>query len=258
MELVLFMIKKTLSQMLMPSNVIAIPGLIGVVWWLIRPRRRIGPVLMTVSVGLYLLFAMPLTSDLALKALENRAGKYADPAALSREGVRDIVVLSAGYHRGELTVPDRLAPVTLARLNEGVRLWRAIPGARLIVSGGSVFSGRDARDMAEMAVWMGVPRAAVVLETTSWDTQDEAELLRERLAGQPFVLVTSASHLPRSMMIFRGAGLDPRPAPADFRTRDLKINLLSLLPRGDALRTWDTLAHEIVGAMWLTVKSLWT
>ena len=58
--------------------------------------------------------------------------------------------------------------------------------------------------MAAMAVQLGVPKQAIIMENASWDTEDEARLLRQRLDGRAFALVTSAIHMPRSMSLVSG------------------------------------------------------
>ncbi|MBX4373171.1 YdcF family protein, partial [Mycobacterium tuberculosis] len=47
------------------------------------------------------------------------------------------------------------------------------------------------------------------------DTEEEALAVKRAIGDAPFLLVTSASHLPRAMIFFRHAGLDPLPAPAN-------------------------------------------
>jgi len=67
----------------------------------------------------------------------------------------------------------------------------------------------------------------------------------------PFVLVTSAIHMPRAMLLFRQQGMDPVPAPAeitDFARND--ISPFSFFPRAAALSKVEAAWHEYLGLLW--------
>jgi uncharacterized SAM-binding protein YcdF (DUF218 family) len=98
------------------------------------------------------------------------------------------------------------------------------------------------------------PERIVRLDTTR-DTDDEAQELARRLGAEPFLLVTSAWHMPRSMALCEKAGLHPIAAPADFMLR----------PEADAgwnLLAWDLGAlerstkaiHERLGLLWARLR----
>jgi len=84
--------------------------------------------------------------------------------------------------------------------------------------------------MALLAEELGVPRDAIILEAQSWDTEEEARLLKPILGADRFALVTAACHMPRSVLNFRGKGLNPIPAPADFETAEFIFTFNMLLP----------------------------
>lgn len=254
-----FLAKKLISRLLLPLGQVLVLWLAGALLWWRRPAKRTGPMLMIIA-GLWLLvLSLPLTGGGLLYPLEAQNWTYASPAALSARGVRDIVVLAGGSGDGEVTEADRLSAASLKRLLEGVRLWRKMPGAKLVLSGGGFYGEVSAgRAMAAMAGELGVPNEAVIMENASWDTEDQARLLQQllqhRLDGQPFALVTSAIHMPRSLAWFRGYGLNPVAAPCDFRSKDMRFNWLSLLPSANALRDSQDAFHEYLGLAWQRLK----
>lgn len=88
-----------------------------------------------------------------------------------------------------------------------------LPKTRLILSGGGAFDPvPNAEMMADVAIALGVVEKDLVRETTSKDTKDEARLLKEIVGDDTFVMVTSASHMPRSMALFLKLGMNPIPA----------------------------------------------
>ena len=74
--------------------------------------------------------------------------------------------------------------------------------------------------MAAVAREMGIPERDIILETKSRDTKDEAMFIKPIVGNEPFVLVTTASHIPRSMALFKKLGMDPIPSPVGHRVRD--------------------------------------
>ncbi len=246
-----------ISRLLFPVGAVLVVWLIGAFFWIRRPQSKFGPILLLMAgAGLWVL-SPPLVGWHLLHGLESRAGQYADPDVLTKHGVTHLVVLSGGRRRGELTSADRLAGTTLRRLLEGIRLWRQMPGCYLVLSGGA-YDGKhgEAEDMAALARELGVPPEAIILETSSWDTGDQARLLSQRLKDRPFALITSAAHIPRCMMIFKHYGLTPFPAPADFRTRNTVFDYNSFLPNTQGLRRSETAIHEYIGMLWYRVRGL--
>lgn len=252
MESILFVAKKLAAWLLFPVGLVLALGAAGFILWRGRPGRRLGPTLLIVAWALLAALSMPVVGGLLLAPLESDAGDYADPAALKTAGVTDVVVLSGSHRPGPLSPADALGSSTSLRLLEGLRLWRGLgPEARLVLSGGGFADGGSAAaPMGELAVRLGVPREAMVLEEKSWDTKDQAVALRSLLDGRPFALVTSASHLPRALMIFRNHGLRPLPAPADFLSRSPGAGLFAWLPQGQGLANSERALYEYIGLAW--------
>ena len=85
-------------------------------------------------------------------------------------------------------------------------------------------------------------------------------ILTERKIDR-FLLVTSAAHMPRSMMIFRKLGLNPIAAPTDYQKTDREANLtsiesriLNVLPDADNLRETNRAIKEYIGIVIYKLK----
>jgi uncharacterized SAM-binding protein YcdF (DUF218 family) len=259
MEWPLFVAKNIIGSALNPICVSLVLSLAGAALWIVLPRKRIGLILVLTGSLVLLVMSVPLTGDLLLRSLEHEAGPYADPGKLSRDGINCIVVLGGDLRGGQLSPADRVAYSSLVRVMEGIRLWKAMPGSKLVLSGGT-FSKRKittGRGMALLARELGVPEKAIEVEDRSWDTEDEARLLKPILGKNRFALVTSAYHMRRSVLNFKRMGLDPVPAPADFITRGgFHVGVGTLLPTPMALDLSQTAIHEYVGTLWLRIKGL--
>jgi uncharacterized SAM-binding protein YcdF (DUF218 family) len=106
---------------------------------------------------------------------------------------------------------------------------------------------------ALMQEW-GVPAEAILVEDRSLNTRENAlfsfELLRARQIRR-ILLVTSATHMPRAAAVFRKAGFEVIPAPADFVTGWTSLDLpLDWWPGADALEKSDQAIKEWLG-LWI-------
>ncbi|HEV8320434.1 MAG TPA: YdcF family protein [Myxococcota bacterium] len=118
-----------------------------------------------------------------------------------------IVALGGGLYDGG--APSRS---TAERVRAAVRLWGEGWAPALLMSGGRAVAGvSEAQAMGRAAESAGVPRARITLEQSSLNTFENARYSASfmRARGQKrAILVTSPSHLRRSLAVFRGAGVE--------------------------------------------------
>jgi uncharacterized SAM-binding protein YcdF (DUF218 family) len=90
----------------------------------------------------------------------------------------------------------------------------------VIASGGALRKGpAETYAMAALLTAWGVPQEAIILETASRNTYENAinsKRLLEAHGLHQVLLVTSALHMPRALALFRALGIDAGPAPTDF------------------------------------------
>lgn len=153
-----------------------------------------------------------------------------------------------------------------SRILYGARLWKQGKAPLLIVAGGRAQwlgegGNPEAEDMAAIAIEMGVAKAAIVQESKSLNTYENATYVKEILQKRKLnkiLLVTSAWHMPRSVAIFRQLGIDVLPAPTHFNVvknqndKGFAGAFFDLLPNADALRQTTIALKEIAG--WLIYR----
>jgi uncharacterized SAM-binding protein YcdF (DUF218 family) len=260
MEEGLFFLKKFLGDALMPFPIALLAMIAGMVILGRGANKRWALVPLVASLVLLLLAGMKWPSDYLASSLEDRYRPVLDPAPLGR--VDWIVVLSAGQ-RDDPRVPalGRLGDSTLVRMAEGIRLYRMIPGSRLLFSGGGGGEGRSAiaENMRDAAVELGVPIEDITIEISSMDTADQAAIMAGILKDRRFILVTSAAHMERSVRLFKQAGLDPIPAPAQYMSlegRGPHDRHRHFVPDARNLVQTDTVLHEFLGMAWTAVRGI--
>lgn len=252
----MFLLKKLIAPFLMPVPFCLALVLAGLaLLWLTR-RQRAGKCLATLGASALLLLGYGAVSGRLLATLERQHAPATDVSAAAGR-VRWVVVLGGGSSSdAELPAAMRLSEGTLARLVEGIRLQRQLPGSRLLLSGGSVFgSAPDAETMGALSVELGVDPASLDLDGVSPDTETQAEVVRARLGTEEFYLVTSASHMPRALALFRKAGTHPLPAPTHFLTQtDRGLSPSEFFPSAGGLRRAEAVTYEYLGLAWAKVR----
>ncbi|MDN3568342.1 YdcF family protein [Paeniroseomonas aquatica] len=141
------------------------------------------------------------------------------------------------------------------RMTEPVALLRRHPEAKLVFTGGQgslVHGGVTEADVAA-ALWrdLGVPADRLLLEREARNTWENA-VLSHRLVqpkpGETWLLVTSASHMPRAAGVFRQAGWDITPWPVNYRTGNTAaVRLDASFP--ERLREFEWGTREWVGLL---------
>ena len=130
---------------------------------------------------------------------------------------RFVVVLGGGH--GDTpgrSATNKLSSSALPRIVEGVRPACVLPNARMIVSGPPEGNNPShAQVLASAAISLGIGADRIRLIETARDTEDESAAVRAIVGDAPIALVTSAWHMPRAAAIFRKAGVNILPCPAD-------------------------------------------
>ncbi|WED42192.1 YdcF family protein [Legionella cardiaca] len=216
--------------------------------WVYGNNRFVRWGLMSVFV-LFLIFSTGWLPQTLTQHLENQY-----PAVIKvQPDIHWVVVLSGG--QSELDgrpVNALLNSASIKRLLEGVRLYRQLPQAKLLLSGGGYgFERPEALRLAQIASWFPIPKANIVLETTSINTADQAKALKAIIKEEPFYLVTSAIHMPRSMALCLAQGLHPIAAPTDYTHywNDERWGKI-YLPNPYNLFYLSIAMHELLGSFW--------
>jgi uncharacterized SAM-binding protein YcdF (DUF218 family) len=167
--------------------------------------------------------------------------------------IKWVVVLGGGHFNvEEVPVNNLLSGASIKRLVEGVRLIRQLPDARLVLSGGGEEKNHsEAVLLYQLSQWFSIPEDKVVLEASSLNTEEQAKALVPILHKEPFYLVTSAIHMPRSMLLCQRQGLNPIAAPTDYtfiwhdsnKARMIIPNIYNFYYLSIAM-------HELLGRVW--------
>jgi uncharacterized SAM-binding protein YcdF (DUF218 family) len=109
--------------------------------------------------------------------------------------------------------------------------------------------------MRALALDLGVPDSTIVIEDRSLDTKDQAVEIASMVGHEPFLLVTSAMHMPRSMSLFVNQGTAPIAAPTDhIARRSETIHPGGFYPSSLNMRAARTAWREFLGLVWAKIR----
>ncbi len=107
---------------------------------------------------------------------------------------------------------------------------------------------------------MGIPDSVIFFEDRSNTTYDNASYAKQILdsvqLNPPYLLVTSAYHIPRAFLLFNNAGVLTVPFPCNYNSGRGGSSFWSLVPKLTVLSDWNPYLKEAVGYFWykLTMK----
>ena len=130
---------------------------------------------------------------------------------------------------------------------------------KVIIAAGNgyiqVHTFKEADFARDRLVELGVPATDILTDPYSRNTYENAVNAKKiadsaNLHG-PYLLISSAMHLPRAGGLFRKQGMDVRYYPCDFITENISNNFWEdyLLPSSIALANWENLIKEITGTL---------
>lgn len=241
----MFLVKQFLKQLVLSPTPWIVLLIFIALFWTRRWARKL------FWAGIVVLFALhsAYVETLLRYPLESRYPPVIDPRTAGPYDA--IVVLMAGtIPAGGLIPFPKISESLFNRLDEAWRLYRLGPKP-IVVSGGHVDPFTAPQNENQIArdylIRWGVPKEHVIAEDGSRDTFESAlevqKILRQK-GWKRYLLVTSAVHMPRSMLAFRSLAPQAIAAPGDFIA---SFNPAGILPSEDAANKILASAHEYLG-----------
>jgi len=245
-----------LTPLIQPPNLFFTLLVVAAGFGLLRWRRCAGLVA-AAGAAWVLVWSLPVTSLWLGGLLEQRYPYFAAAQAPHA----DAIVVLGGHtanNRANWFLPFD-ANTARSRLARAAELYHAGRAPRIVLSGGALEGTvSEARNMARLLRQRGVPEAALLLENSSRTTHENAlrtdQALREHGIAR-VLLVTSALHMPRSMLSFdkqTPVTVIPAPVAAQiYLPEDGSLN--AWVPNLRALEASRSIIKEYVGLLvyWL-------
>lgn len=219
--------------------------LLGMYFLCFTTKQKHGKIFIVIGICVLYLLSCRIVSHTLLGPLEKKYSPYD-----MKTSVRFVVVLGGGHVLNpQIPLASQLTSPSLVRLTEGIRIYHKNPGTRL------VFTGKDVSMlMANVAKSLGVDENDIIIENRSKDTKDEAKNVKIIVHEKPFALVTSASHMPRSVALFKKQGMNPVPASVHHLVKKDEVTFSSFFPNANELYKSQNAFYEYMGLIWAKLR----
>lgn len=219
-------------------------------------RHRWMRCLAVLSLLLLFVFGNRFTSQILAGLVEERSPRF-DQSTMKRYDT--IVVLGSGAaSRGTLRPSDELSSVSIERTLCGIELFRNGFAPRLLFAGGDAsifgYGPKESLEMKRLALQLGVPEEAILIEDRSRTTYENAVETKRILGNGSIIMVTSAIHVPRAWALFRKQGLDTTPYACGYMAQDIPSlgwdgDPFDFIPDAKALHRNTDAISEVVGIL---------
>ena len=172
------------------------------------------------------------------------------------------ITYSCGIVPGGFASPDKdgnaVFNSTADRFIQVLKLYRQGHISHILVSGGNgkkeMKAFREGAWVKNQFIIMGVPDSLIFVEDQSNNTLENArnsgKILKERFLQPPYLLISSAHHLPRATQIFKNAGVKTQPYPCSYIAGQGIATWASIIPSYGTLQTWNIFLKETAGYYW--------
>jgi uncharacterized SAM-binding protein YcdF (DUF218 family) len=151
---------------------------------------------------------------------------------------------------------------TADRFIQTVKLYKLGIIQNILISGGNgkvdKINFREASWVKTELTAIGIPDSVIFVEDRSNNTFDNALYAKQILDSlklmPPYLLITSAHHVPRASLLFRNAGISAISFPCNYIAGRGNFKFSSLLPQPSVLSDWNIFLKETAAFLWYNVR----
>jgi uncharacterized SAM-binding protein YcdF (DUF218 family) len=214
--------------------------LIVALYFLIAKQQKRAKQMLFVAILWFFLISFAPFSNMLVKPLENQYTVHQS----TNEKVEYILLLGGDFEN---------------RAYEVLKHYHALNNVKIITSGYEGYKKiSDAQYSKSILEQIGVKSEDIIIQSQPKDTQQEAVEVKKIVQNKPFLLVTSALHMPRAMLLFKNEGLSPIAAPTDFlydkEAKFYHISAKQMLITQKAMHEYLGIVYSVIKDVIITLK----
>jgi uncharacterized SAM-binding protein YcdF (DUF218 family) len=245
MVYLLFVLFDTVTALFYPVIFLLIAGIIALIFW----KKLFARILLSIA----LLYFYCSASGLLPLSLMRHLETSIKPITVNEIVSHHAMILLGG---GMDNYPHETEPSTrsYARVLEAYKIYRIAQAHHvqytIFLSGGYTGKNKhisEAELYRQILLQVGIPSRHLVIENRSLDTYQNAKYLKPLLKeypSTPYLLVTSALHMPRAMRYFKYFNIDTIAAPSDY-----PYTTVQWIPKGYNLWMQQAVLSEYIDAL---------
>ena len=219
-------------------------------------RQKLKRISRYLVVGIFLIFSNQWLLDTYARHWQPAPRNIAGDSAYS------CGILLGGYCGVDMFTGDGYFNYSADRFIQAARLYKTGKIRHIFISGGN---GKTENGRFRVGEWtkgelkaMGIPDEAILYEDISDNTEENAVNTKKALSDlhfkPPYVLITSASHMPRAALIFKNAGMDTISYPCNYVDGKDAFQWSELIPNPEMLMHWGPFLKETAAFLWYKLK----
>tara|TARA_B100000809_G_scaffold244431_1_gene270340 strand:- start:8586 stop:9350 length:765 start_codon:yes stop_codon:yes gene_type:complete len=220
------------------------------VWSVLTKNHKRKRTLLITTVVIFYLFSNTFILDEFVRAYEERNETYSELTVSY-----DVAIVLGGFSGYDSEQEIVQFHTATDRLMAGIKLYKTGIAKKIMISSGSGSilkpKLKEALFIKDYLITIGIPEEDLIIESESKNTRENAvnsaKILNKEYPNGKFILVTSATHMPRAKRCFQKVGLKITPFSVDHKSGPRKYVLDHLL-----------LPNPICFVMWLTLTKEWT
>ena len=245
----MFVFKKIVSAFLLPIPIGLFLLLLAFFYLMFNSYKK-AKIFLFLGLAWFFIFSFQPFSIALLSPLEN-----SHKALIETPKVNYILVLGSGHKSDEsLSITSQVKMVGINRLVEGIRHYKNLVNVKLIVSGyGATDENSHAFMQEKLAISLGVKQEDIIRLDTTKDTKEEAIETKKIVGNEALILVTSASHMKRSVLLFQKEGLNVIASPTNHLAYE--DDSYSSYFSAKNLRNCEMAIHEYLGLIYSYLRN---
>ncbi len=242
-----FFLSKILSFLLTPIIWVFILLLWGILTKKAIRKKR----LLRATVIVFYFFSNSFITDEFVRIYEERNQTYSELTE-----TYDVGIVLGGFSNYDTSQEFVQFHSSTDRFMVGIKLYKTGRIKKImIVSGSGQIMKPDEKEALHLKDYLlniGIPEEDIIIEAESKNTRENAvntaEILTTKYTDGNYILITSATHMPRAKRCFKKVGLAITPFSVDQQAGERKYLIDHLLiPNIDSFLRWQTLIKEWTG-----------
>jgi len=247
-----FILSKILNFFISPLNILFTITFAVILFFFLN-KKKITKFFSLLFIFLFIFFGNYSLAYFLLNKLED----YIKPSKISYSQLTGVVVLGGVINDGLVAKErnDVSFGEAAERLSKALEIYKKNPRVIILFSGGSGFliqrGWNDSENAKKFFIDQGVREENLIFENQSRNTFENIIFSKEILKDKKgnWGLITSASHMARSFMVFKKNGIILEPISVDYKTGTSKIFWLTF-DFYKAVKLWNILLYEITGIIY--------
>ena len=245
----MFLLGELFLLLLKPLTWIVVLFLISLLSKKAKRKKR----LLVIGLVLLIFFSNPFFFRMLARTYEKK------PIVLNANEKYQAGIVLGGFISYNVKTEEAYFNPASDRFIETALLYKKGNIGKIIIAAGNGYivkhNFQEASFVKDRLVELGIPQQDIFTDGLSRNTYENAVNSKKicdslHLSG-PFLLISSAMHLPRAEKLFMKQKLDIRAYPCDFMTRTIANNFLEdyLLPSSLTVNNWEIFIKELFGVV---------